>query len=57
MDKTPLLDCVHYLNYKFIKLQRFGSWILLQSSGKKGGKGQGTYLFGLVLLNQDLRLA
>jgi hypothetical protein len=24
--------------YKIIKLQRFGSWILLPSSDKKGGK-------------------
>jgi hypothetical protein len=27
-----LLDFIHHLNYKVIKLQQFGSWILLQSS-------------------------
>jgi hypothetical protein len=31
---------------KFKKMRRFGSWILLQSSGKKGGRGQKTYLLG-----------
>jgi hypothetical protein len=36
---------IHRLNYKIIKLQRFGSWILLPSSGKKGGRGQKAYLF------------
>jgi hypothetical protein len=37
--KIVLLDVVHRLNYKIIKLQRFRSWILLPSSGKKkGGK-------------------
>jgi hypothetical protein len=29
-------DFVHCLNYKIIKLQRFVSWTLLPSSGKKG---------------------
>jgi hypothetical protein len=45
------------LNYKIIK-QRFGSWILLPSSGKKGGKrGQKTYLSGTLLdLASDLDL-
>jgi hypothetical protein len=30
-----LLHFVRFLNYKIIKSQRFGSWILLPSSGKK----------------------
>jgi hypothetical protein len=34
--KIVLLDFAHHLNYK-IK-QRFGSWILLPSSGRKGQK-------------------
>jgi hypothetical protein len=33
--KNVLLDFVHHLNYKIIKVQRFGSWIVLPSSGKK----------------------
>jgi hypothetical protein len=35
---------VHRLNYKIIKQQRFGSWILLLSSGRKGEKDLGTGL-------------
>jgi hypothetical protein len=38
ISKPFLSDFVHRLNYKIIKLQRFGSWILLPSSGKKGEK-------------------
>jgi hypothetical protein len=26
------LDLVHHLNYKIIRIQRFGNWILLPSS-------------------------
>jgi hypothetical protein len=36
--KTVLLDIVHRLNYKIIKLQRFQIWILLLSSDEEGGK-------------------
>jgi hypothetical protein len=39
------LVLVHGLNYKIIKLH-FGSLILLPSSGRKGGKGQKTYMLG-----------
>lgn len=43
------------LNYKVIKLQRFGSWFVLPSSGKKVIKGQSLYLVGLVVeLASDL---
>jgi hypothetical protein len=42
--KIVLLDFVHSLNYKIIKVQRFGSWILLPSSGKKGGRRHGVGL-------------
>jgi hypothetical protein len=38
MCKIVLLDFVRRQNYKIIKLQRFGSWILLPSSGKKRGE-------------------
>jgi hypothetical protein len=34
------------LNYKIIKLRRFENWILLSSSGKKGGRRRNTYLLG-----------
>jgi hypothetical protein len=44
--KIVLFNFVHRLNYNIIKLQRFGSWILLPSSGKKGERGQKTYLLG-----------
>jgi hypothetical protein len=55
--KIVFLDFVHRLNYKIIKLQRFGSWILLPSSGKKGGRGQKPYLLGpLVELALGLEL-
>jgi hypothetical protein len=30
------LDFVHCLNYNIIKLQSFGNWFLLLSSGKSG---------------------
>jgi hypothetical protein len=40
MCKIILLDFVYRLNYKIMQLQRFGSWILLPSSGKKWGRGQ-----------------
>jgi hypothetical protein len=33
--KIVLLDFVHPLNYKIIKLKRSESWILLSSSGEK----------------------
>jgi hypothetical protein len=36
--KTVLLESVRRLNYKIIKLHRFGSWFLLPFSGRKGGK-------------------
>jgi hypothetical protein len=40
-----VLDFVHCLNYIIIKLQYFGSWILLPSSGKKViGSGLGLRL-------------
>jgi hypothetical protein len=45
--KTVLLGFVHRLNYKIIKLQRFGSWILLPSSGKKWGKRTESLSVGL----------
>jgi hypothetical protein len=49
------LDFVHRLNYKIVKLQRFGSWILLPSSGKKGGKRIQSLSVGpLVELASDL---
>jgi hypothetical protein len=49
------LNFVHRLNYKFIKLQHFGSWILFPSSGIKGGRGQKAYLLGLLIeLASDL---
>jgi hypothetical protein len=53
--KIVLLNFVNRQNYK-IKLQRFGSWILLPSSGKnKGGREQKTYLLGpLFELASDL---
>jgi hypothetical protein len=38
------LGFVHRLN--IIKSQRFGSWILLPSSGKKGGGQNEGYLLG-----------
>jgi hypothetical protein len=50
------LDFVHRLNYKIIKLQRFGSWILLPSSGKKGGREQKAYLLGTLIEPASLRL-
>jgi hypothetical protein len=50
--KIVPLDFDHCLKYKVIKLQRFGSWILLLSSGKKGHKA---YLWGhLAELTPDL---
>jgi hypothetical protein len=30
-----VLDFIHRLNYKILKLQLFGSWILFSSPGKK----------------------
>jgi hypothetical protein len=40
---------------KNIKLQRFGGWILLPSSGMKMGRGQKAYMFRpLNLLASDL---
>jgi hypothetical protein len=46
--KIVLLDFVHRLYYKIIKLKRFGSWTLLPSSGRNGGgeAGQKAYLLG-----------
>jgi hypothetical protein len=44
--KIVLLCFVHRLNYKIIKLQCFGSWILLPSSGRKRVKSTKVYLFG-----------
>jgi hypothetical protein len=47
--KIVLLEFVHRQNFNVIKLERFGSWILLPSSGKKvggGGRGQKAYLLG-----------
>jgi hypothetical protein len=35
MYKTVLLDFVYCTNYKSIKLQHSGSWVLLLSSGKR----------------------
>jgi hypothetical protein len=35
--KVVLFYFVRRLIYKIIHLQRFGSWIVLPSSGKKGG--------------------
>jgi hypothetical protein len=53
--KIVILNFVHRLNYKVIKLQRFESCILLSSSGKKGGRDQKTNLLGpLVELASDL---
>jgi hypothetical protein len=49
--KIVLLDLVQRLNYK-IKLQRFGSWILLPSSGKKGR--QKAYLLGPLNLKTEV---
>jgi hypothetical protein len=55
MCKTVLLDYVHRLNYKILKLQRFERWILLPSSGKKFESGQKIYLLSpLVDLASDL---
>jgi hypothetical protein len=52
--KIVLWDFVHRLDYKIIKLQRIGSWILLV---EKRGRGQKTYLLGpLVELASDLDL-
>jgi hypothetical protein len=34
------LDFLHHINNKIIKLQRFGSWILLSSSYKKEKKAK-----------------
>jgi hypothetical protein len=56
-DVAPkfILDFVHRLNYKIIKLQLFGIWILLPSSGKEGGRGHKAYLLGLLVeLNSDV---
>jgi hypothetical protein len=36
VHKNVLFDFGHRLNDKIIKLQRFGGWILLTSSGKRG---------------------
>lgn len=36
--KITLLDFAHRLNHNIIKLRRFGSRILLRSSGKKAEK-------------------
>jgi hypothetical protein len=33
------------MNYKIIRLQRFGSWILLPSSGKNGEKEAGKPIY------------
>jgi hypothetical protein len=56
-QKNVLFDFVHSLNYKIIKLQRFGSWILPPSSGNKGGRGQKAYLLEpLVELASDLEV-
>jgi hypothetical protein len=56
--KIVLLDFVHRLKNDNLTKQRFGSWILLPSSGKKGGGGerrQRAYLLGpLVELSSDL---
>jgi hypothetical protein len=42
--------------WNFTKSQRFDSWILQPSLGKKGGRGQKTYLLGsLVELASGLR--
>jgi hypothetical protein len=38
MCKIVLLDFTHRLNDKIIKSQRFESWILFSSSGRKRGK-------------------
>jgi hypothetical protein len=55
MPITLLPSLIHYLNYKITKLQHFGSCILLDSSGKKGRRGQRTYLLGsLVKQASDL---
>jgi hypothetical protein len=54
MCKIIFLDFAHHLNYKIIKSQHFGSWILLLSSGKKGERGQKSYLLGpLIELASD----
>jgi hypothetical protein len=51
MCKLVLLDFVHRLNYKIIKLQRIESWILLSSSGRKGKEDRKPICWGpLVLL-------
>jgi hypothetical protein len=42
--KIVLLDFVHRLNYKIIKLQRFGSCILLPSSGKRGKRTESLFV-------------
>jgi hypothetical protein len=55
MCQIDLLNFAHRLNYKIIELQHFKSWILLLSSGKKGGRGQNAYLLGLLVkLASDL---
>jgi hypothetical protein len=41
---------VHGLNYKFIKLQVFESWILLSCSGKKGSKRIENLFFGSLVV-------
>jgi hypothetical protein len=35
MCNTVLLDFMHHLNYTIVKLEHFGSWILLLHSGGK----------------------
>jgi hypothetical protein len=40
MCNIVILDLVHRLNCKIATLRRFGSWILLSSSGKWGGGGR-----------------
>jgi hypothetical protein len=55
--KIVLFDFVRRLNYKIIKLQCFGSWILLPSSGRRWVRGQKAHLLGpLVELALDLNI-
>jgi hypothetical protein len=56
--KIVLLDFVHHLNNK-IKLQRFGSWIMLPSSGKKSEEDRNPICWapGWARLRPGLRLA
>jgi hypothetical protein len=42
--KIVLLDFGHRLNYEIIKLERFESWVLFPSSGRKRGRGQKIFL-------------